>query len=299
MIVSVIIINYNTKDLIRICIDSILKWTKNINYEIIVVDNASKDDSVDFIQKNYPFILLIKSSTNLGFGKANNLATKYAKGKYYFFLNPDCQLIENSVLNFYNYLENNSNFKIGSVGAMLIDNNKTIVNSYFSFPSLFYQFNILISICIRKIFKINYKLSANSNYKILNYNNEVDFISGANLFMPNYVFNLLNGFDERFFMYFEETDLQLRMSHLGFKRIILTKNQIIHIEGSSFSQKNSLNKLILYRDSMFKYYKKHYNIFLYIFFYVITTPLLLFPVFQNKYILEERLRYIKVLLRKQ
>jgi hypothetical protein len=89
------------------------------------------------------------------------------------------------------------------------------------------------------------------------------------------------------------------MSHLGFKRIILTKNQIIHLEGSSFSKNNSLNKLILYRDSMFKYYKKHYNIFLYIFFYIITTPLLSFPVFQNKYILEERLRYFKVLLRKQ
>ncbi len=299
MKVSVIIVNYNTKDLIQLCLTSVIKWTINIDYEIIVIDNASKDDSVNYIQNNFPTVKLIKSPINLGFGKANNLASSFARGKYLFFLNSDCILLDNIILNFFNYIGINSLLNIGAIGATLIDQNNIIVKSYFKFPGLFYQFNILISIYIRKIFKIDYKLSANSNYKIHNYNNEVDFISGANLFMPKHVFNLLNGFDERFFMYFEETDLQLRMSHLGFKRIILTKNQIIHLEGSSFSKNNSLNKLILYRDSMFKYYKKHYNIFLYIFFYIITTPLLSFPVFQNKYILEERLRYFKVLLRKQ
>ena len=80
MKVSVIIVNYNTKDLIQLCLTSVIKWTINIDYEIIVIDNASKDDSVNYIQNNFPTVKLIKSPINLGFGKANNLASSFARG---------------------------------------------------------------------------------------------------------------------------------------------------------------------------------------------------------------------------
>ncbi len=102
MDVSIIIVSYNTCDILSACLNSIKEQTKEISYEVIVVDNDSKDNTKLMIENNYQWVKIIKSSVNLGFGRANNLGVSYARGKYLFFLNSDTVLINNAVYYFSN-----------------------------------------------------------------------------------------------------------------------------------------------------------------------------------------------------
>ena len=116
MDVSIIIINYNTKDITSDCIKSVLKYTKSISYEIILVDNASTDGSREFFSQ-YQGVKYVYNDTNYGFGVANNIGSKYASGEYLFFLNSDTILHEDSVGVLRNYLINDS--KVAAVGPLL------------------------------------------------------------------------------------------------------------------------------------------------------------------------------------
>ena len=107
ILVSIIIVNFNTKKYLRECIKSILQTTKGISFEIIVVDNASSDDSVAMIKQEFKSVNLISNTQNNGFAKANNQGISIAQGKYLFFLNPDTVVLENSILKLSSFLEKN------------------------------------------------------------------------------------------------------------------------------------------------------------------------------------------------
>ena len=113
--VSIIIVNYNTKQLTLNCLKSIYEYTKDIDFEIIVVDNASSDGSVEAIRESFPIVNVIGSNENLGFGRANNLGAKYAQGKYLFLLNSDTLLIENSIKKLYDFRARQHNSVIKKV----------------------------------------------------------------------------------------------------------------------------------------------------------------------------------------
>lgn len=300
MDVSIIIVNYNTRELTLQCLKSIYEQTAGLEFEIIVVDNSSSDNSCTAIKSNFPKVLLIESDENLGFGKANNLGAKSAKGKYIFLLNSDCLLLENTIKAFYDFMEdNNSDESIGAVGAMLFEKDLNQNSSYRKFSTKSGEiYNSVITI-LNKILGFSIKFPKTSNYKLSFNIDEVDSITGADLFILKKIFNKLNGFDEQFFMYFEETDLQKRMELIGLKRIILSEKRIIHYEGAStINKNNSLKHIIFFRDSMYKYFKKHSNYILYITFYLIITPLLIYPLLAKKYSAKEKREYKNMLLRK-
>ena len=122
--ISVIIVNYNTKELTFECIKSIYEHTKEIDFQIIVIDNASNDDSVHYLKEKFPFIDIIQSQSNLGFGMANNLGVKISKGDFLFFLNSDTKLIENSIKCFYDFfVQNERELNLGILGCKLINEN--------------------------------------------------------------------------------------------------------------------------------------------------------------------------------
>ncbi len=248
MDVSVIIVNYNTRQMTCDCLSSVQKQTKDIDYEIIVVDNASTDDSVAYLKTNFGGIKVISSEQNKGFGKANNIGASYAKGKYLFFLNSDTLLLNNAIKRFYDRME--KDMTLGAAGGILQDEAGQTAQSYNCFPSPKSEIKYIIDkLCCRST------IPATPTEAIY-----VDFISGADLFISKELFNRLNGFDPVYFMYYEETDLQKRMASLGLKRIILPGVRIMHLEGGSFLKKGlSFDRFMISQKSMNYYISKHYK----------------------------------------
>src|SRR5574344_692887 len=200
--VSIIIVNYNTCDLLKNCINSIYEKTSDGDFEIIVVDNYSTDTAVQMIKDKFSDIVLIQNKENLGFGAANNIGLKHAKGKYIFYLNSDVILLNNSVKYFYDYWENNKNSNIGSLGSILLDNKLMPIHSFGNLSSL-YIFHIS-SNTIRKYKKVHIDVPVFDNEK------QVDFITGADLFMLN---NNDALFDEDFCLYLDRKSTRLNSSH--------------------------------------------------------------------------------------
>ncbi|MFQ3550181.1 MAG: glycosyltransferase family 2 protein [Armatimonadota bacterium] len=252
--VSFIIVNYNTEELIVECISSIYKYCNDLQFEIIVVDNASLDNSVDKIKNSFSDVKIIESKTNLGFARANNKAAKIANGKYLILLNPDTSLTKNAIQRMVNFLEKNDN--IGIIGPKLVDaNGTTQISSFGFFPS--------ITECLIRAFRI-YKffpnLSISKKFLIKPDGNkeitEVSHLLGACFVIKKDFFSELKGFDERFFLFLEETDLCKRVLQKQKKIVYYTKSEIIHY--GEQSMQNMLDRSGgLYIRSYNKYIKKH------------------------------------------
>ncbi len=248
MDVSIIIVNYNTKQLLADCLVSIYRETSGVMYEVIVVDNASSDGSEEFIRSRFPNIIWINSGKNLGFGQANNLGAKYAQGKYLFFLNSDTVLQNNAVQIFYKYMKENADCdSLGALGSWLLDRTGNRNLSYGNFPSPQEEIRYLWSKMRKR--KAEEPLLLN-----------VDFITGADLFLLHDTFEQLKGFDPNFFMYYEETDLQYRMAKMGLRRRIISGPNIVHLEGGSF-QRNGLSysRFVMSQKSYNYYIRKHFH----------------------------------------
>lgn len=253
--ISIIIINYNNCDVTMNCIESILKFTKNINYEIIVVDNNSTECSLENLRTLGDNISFIINNENFGFAKANNQGAKIAKGKFLLFLNNDTLFIDNVLEKIFNIPPKlNSNFIFG---CKLLNADKTIQPSAVDFDNLTNM--VGESFFLYKIFPRSKLLNRFFyNYKKLNEITEVDFVKGAFLFCPYNTFQKLEGFDERFYFFSEEADLCFRLKKLGGRVYYYPQVSIIHIGGAStnkvmwFTYKNiNIAKI--------KFYQKHYS----------------------------------------
>lgn len=267
MQVSIIIVNYNTKELIKNCINSIYKYTQDIQYEIIVSDNGSTDGSIEMLKSEFPNVILIENNANLGFGTANNRGLKIAKGKYIFYLNSDTVLLNNAVKIFYDYWENASDKEsIGALGCNLLKDNYDYNFSYGKFGSFYGFLKELIKLKLHITNESIKKCLLKKDFKDLQiskkekYIGNVDYISGAALFVKN---NEIARFDEKIFLYFEEVDLQYSMYKQNLSRILIDGPEIIHYSRGS-SQK--ILKDVLYLKSFsqinqvlskFYYYKKN------------------------------------------
>jgi GT2 family glycosyltransferase len=296
MDVSIIVVNYNTKDLLGNCVKSIYKFTHNLEFEIIVVDNASVDGSQEFLKSNFPNVVLIESKTNLGFGKANNLGAEYAKGEFLFLLNSDTILLNNAMFELLDFFRSNKNLNIGCLGGVLLDKEGKNNHSSESFPSktriLFEYINNYLGSTFKSPYKREKREFTNDNYF------EVDYITGADLFLLKDLFLKIGGFDPVFFMYYEESDLQKQISKLGLKQFLIKEPKIIHLEGASVSEAVfSAKKRIMIHDGMFKYFKKNsfivnYYIFRFVLF-IVRLPVL----FDKRITYKERIQFFYSLIR--
>ncbi len=247
--VSIIIVNYNTEQLTKDCINSIYNKTQNIKFEIIVVDNNSPD-GINYLDKDSR-IKLIKANDNLGFGKANNLGTKFARGKYLFFLNPDTILVNNAIYILYNHME--ANPKTGICGGNLYSKEMFPCHSYkVILPGILYELNELLKgIPSKYLFK--------DHFNNTNKNRKVAYITGADLLIKKTTFEYINGFDKDFFMYFEETYLCHCVSKLKMNIINIPQAKIIHLEGKSIQLKEK--RETLYYNGRSTFLKKCYSPF--------------------------------------
>jgi len=245
MDVSIIIVNYNTIKLIEDCIQSIYETTTEIDYEIIVVDNASVDGSQKKIKTKFKNIKLIELNKNIGFGCANNEGIKMASGKKIFFLNPDTILLNNTVKILSEFLDQNSD--IGACGGNLYTKDLKPNFSYMPFfPTLLPELNLLTGNLI-------YKFFVGKNYQF-NYTGkpiEVAYITGADMMITRECLSVTGTFDPDFFMYYEETELSLRIKKSGYKIYSVPDAKIIHFEGGSFSYSEDSQRFSLVSRSIF------------------------------------------------
>ena len=245
MQVSIILINYKTKDLTINAINSVIEKTEGIEYEIFVVDNNSQDGSIEAIEKAFPNINIIKNSVNAGFGDGNNIAIRQAYGKYILCLNTDTILINNAVKIMFDFMETNSD--VGVCGGNLYDADLKSVMSYANFPNFWNSMSV--SWLLKKIFPVL------RNHKEIKNLKDVDFITGADIFFRKTVLDKIGIFDEQFFMYSEEVDLCKRIKNDGFKIKIVPDAKIIHLEGKS--TKNFWNNTKMRVKSKYLYARKH------------------------------------------
>lgn len=269
MQVSIIIVNYNTTKLLRDCLESIFSQTKDIAFEVIVSDNGSTDGSVEMIASEFPQVILIENNANLGFGAANNRGLEIAKGEFIFYLNSDTILLNNAVKIFYDYWENTpTKDEIGVLGAMLLNKEGETIHSFGQIKSLNKEmgerFHCLLGITKDTLTYFFTRrlgtLPQHSNVRNPFFG-EVPYVTGADLFMKN---NSFAKFDERYFMYKEEVDMQLQLHKAGKKSFIIEGPQIIHLGGaSSERQKKKVVYLSSFSDiqlliSSIHFYKKNF-----------------------------------------
>ncbi|KAB0670421.1 glycosyltransferase family 2 protein [Oryzomonas sagensis] len=245
MDVSVIIVNFRTRELLQHCIRSILDWSAGVEYEVIVVDNASNDGSAEMVESVYPGVRVLASEENIGFGGGNNAGVALAHGKYCLLLNPDTLLQNNALKILFDFMERPESKAIAACGASLLDEDHRPAVSFGRFPTVGSM--------------LFYSLPGSSPFRdkeegiVLNPVGvpfPVDFVSGADLFIRREVFERIGGFDENYFAYYEEVDLAQRISRLGHRSAIVPPARIQHLEGKSFNN-SSLRKKFMFESSLY------------------------------------------------
>ncbi len=255
MDVSVIIVNYNTLELTKNTINSVIEKTSELNYEIILVDNASVDGSVEFFEREYKDkIIFIKNNENLGFGRANNKGIEIAKGKYVFLLNSDTLLINNAIKILFDFMEKNED--CGVCGGNLFDVNLKPIHSFLKkLPCLSSEINFQLNF-FSKIFRKIINKRGDFNYS--KNEKEVGYVTGADMMIRKKILLETGLFDKDFFMYSEESELTYRIKQKGYKVISIPQAKIVHLEGKSSIFKEKKHHMFL--ESKYKYFYKTSNL---------------------------------------
>ena len=253
MDISIIIVTWNSQEFIRNCLDSIFLLPDKVGYEIMVVDNGSSDDTPKIVQEFYPKVNLIENRENLGYAKANNQGMEESQGKYILLLNPDTQLMENSLASMYEFMEGNP--WVGALGPKLLNPDKSIQPSCREFPSfstLIWEFSGL-SIAFHKsrIFG-RWRMG----YFTFDQPREVDQPMGSCLMLKRETLNDVGFFDENFPMFFNDVDLCFRIKNAGWKIYFFPNAQVIHHKGAS-TRKVKRRMIWLSHLAFYKFFKKH------------------------------------------
>jgi len=251
---SIIIVNYNVKEFLQNLIHSIYQAVKNITYEIIIVDNASEDGSIEFLKEKFSDVKLIENKKNLGFSKANNIGLKEAKGEFLLLLNPDTIVSEDTFDKMIMFFKENPG--AGLAGCKILNPDGTLqLACRRSFPGPWTSFCKVTGL---SSFFPKSRLFARYNLTFLDENqtNEVDAISGSFMMFTREVYEKVGGLDEDFFMYGEDLDLCYRIQKEGYKVFYVHSTQIIHYKGES-TKRSSFDETRVFYGAMHLFVKKH------------------------------------------
>lgn len=258
MDVSFIIVNYNSTVFTHACIESIYRFTKELLFEVIVVDNASPDRSIGELNNSFPEVHLYLLNENKGFGTANNFAIEKSKGEFVFLLNPDTELLSDAATAFITFMQKPENKNVAVCGGHLVTGTEKGTPSYGNFPSLLQSIS---STGIYFLYKNYYRKKLDTGVQnTQTHTREVDYVSGADMFIRKRVLEITGGFDTDFFLYFEETELSKRIRRAGFSIFLIPPVAILHHEGKS-SDSSRFNAFGFYHfeKSRRLYYKKTYG----------------------------------------
>lgn len=255
---SVIIVNWNTRDLLMRCLASLHQYTQGISYEVFVVDNGSTDGSPEMVKQKFPAVCLIANRDNVGFPKANNQAIREAKGRYILLLNSDTALAENAFQKMVGFMDNHP--AVGIIGTKLLNPDGSRQYSCDCFPR-----SPIRLVCDRFLDLCYPGNSITRQKKIAEWNYDtnfvVDSVVGAVLLIRRATFEEIGLLDEQFFMYAEDIDWCYRAALAGWKIYYLGEISIYHDNrGSSEPSSEVASRLQKMRaQSLVKFYRKHYG----------------------------------------
>jgi O-antigen biosynthesis protein len=256
MQLSVIIVNYNVKYFLEQCLFSVQKAVAGIEAEVLVVDNASTDNSREYLEQTFSWVCFSWNKENIGFARACNQALKQAGGKYILFLNPDTIVPEDCFSKCFSFFEETPG--AGAIGIRMLDGSgQFLPESKRSFPlplTSFYKLSGLAALFPKSKTFNRYHLGYLSQHE----NHEIDVMSGAFMMIEKEVLSKTGGFDESFFMYGEDVDLSYRIQQAGYKVYYFSKSSILHFKGES-TKKSSFNYVRMFYVAMGKFVNKHYS----------------------------------------
>ncbi|MDM1406582.1 glycosyltransferase family 2 protein [Myroides sp. DF42-4-2] len=255
MQLSIIILNYNVRFFLEQCIKAVQAATTAIEAEIIVVDNNSQDGSAEMMRQLFPELLYIENKENMGFPKGNNMGVQEAKGEYICILNPDTVVAEDSFLKLLHLFKSREG--LGIVGCKMIDGRgEFLPESKRGIPTYW-----------RSLMKVTgfYKLFPTSSivngyyaaHLSQNTSGAVEILVGAFMFMPKHLYLTLGGFDERFFMYVEDTDLSYASLKAGYENFYFADTTVIHYKGESTIK--DLEYVKRFHRGIQIFYEKHFR----------------------------------------
>jgi GT2 family glycosyltransferase len=259
--ISILIVSFNTRDILRECLKSVKLSSRNLAVETIVVDNCSRDGSAAMVREEFPWVNIIESPENLGFGRANNLAFEAARGRYVVLLNSDAFLQANTLCLSLEKME--ADPSVGLASGRLVGRDGELQPSARMFPNPVRQLLVISGLADRYP-KSRFFGQADRTWADPMLPAEVDWVPGAYSIIPSRILHEHGFFDPRFFLYYEEVDLCLRIQNAGFKIMYWPEICVVHVGGESSRQVKTLEmsqtgaQLVLWRmRSTLLYYRKH------------------------------------------
>jgi GT2 family glycosyltransferase len=253
-LLSIIIVNYRVPYFLEQCLQSIRVAARGLEVEVIVVDNASGDESIEYLQPRFPEVRFLESKTNLGFGRASNWGFQESGGEYILFLNPDTLLSEESFRGPLQFLQ--ASPRAGASGIKMIDGTgKFLPESKRAFPDPITAFYKIIG--LSRLFPRSPRFARyHLGHLSAEANQVVDVVSGAFFLVRRTVLQKVGVFDEQFFMYGEDVDLSYRIQQAGYANQYFAEAAILHFKGES-TQKQNLRYVRLFYGAMSQFVRKH------------------------------------------
>ena len=253
MDLSIIIVTWNSEKYIRNCLDSILLSAGDLQYEIILVDNDSADQTIRSVEELYPQVNLIPNRKNEGYARANNQGIEESTGEYILLLNPDTEVLENALISMLQFSEENA--RVGALGPQLLNPDKTIQPSCREFPTyaaLIWEFSGLSRIFPQSKIFSRWRMG----YFNFDQEREVDQPMGSCLLLRRATLQDVGIFDENFPMFFNDVELCYRIKQAGWKIYYYPGAQVLHHKGASTRQVKR-RMIWLSHVAFFRFFKKH------------------------------------------
>lgn len=259
---SVVIVSYNVRDLLGVCLESIRAGLKEesgtpankLNTEVIVVDSSSTDDTTELVRTRFPWARLIEPGRNVGFSKGNNIGMEASRGRYVLSLNPDTRVIGPAPAKMVGYME--AHPQVGALGPQLLNDDGSVQSSRRRFPTLwtaFFESTWLQPIAPRAVLDRYYMRD-----KLDTETTAVDWVHGAAVMVRREVLDQVGGLDEGFFMYSEELDWQRRIQSAGWEIVYYPEAQIVHYGGKSSDQVVAQTH-VRFQNSKIRYFRKYHG----------------------------------------
>ncbi len=269
MDLSIIIVNWKVKELVRQLLVSIFRYTQGLSFEVFVVDNHSEDGSAEMIKSEFPRVRLMANQENLGFARANNQALRASQGDFLLLLNPDTEVFDDSLVRMAAWLRKHPEIDLAS--GRVLNPDHSLQRTIRHFPTVFSQLMIILK--LHHLWPasrpIRWYLATDFDYEK---EQEVDQVIGAFFCFRRSVLEKIGFLDERFFLWYEEVDYCLRAKQAGLKIVYHPDFSIIHHGGESFARVFALRKQRYLNQSLLKYARRHWGWGAYLLF-LLVSPL--------------------------